>query len=186
MLIFFLAIFGIVSPRFLWRNIRYAILAVFLVAAIICPMPDPVEHVHLRDAAAGAISDWHWRGLVGASLAAEEEGGGVTSLFLHLKNREWTRAWTGRSTLQPARRPALQFDHSWAGERCLGAKFWTPFAFVLLMLSPLGIAAQTHFNGAKALEYARAVCGHRSALAHQPKSSEGRSLSAQPLPARPA
>jgi sec-independent protein translocase protein TatC len=41
-LIFFLALFGIVSPRFLWKNIRYAILAVFLVAAIICPSPDVV------------------------------------------------------------------------------------------------------------------------------------------------
>jgi len=40
-LIFFLALFGIVTPRFLWKNIRYAILAVFLVAAIICPSPDP-------------------------------------------------------------------------------------------------------------------------------------------------
>jgi sec-independent protein translocase protein TatC len=40
-LIFFLSLFGIVSPRFLWKNIRYAILAVFLVAAIICPSPDP-------------------------------------------------------------------------------------------------------------------------------------------------
>jgi sec-independent protein translocase protein TatC len=40
-LIFFLALFGIVSPRFLWKNIRYAVLAVFLVAAIICPSPDP-------------------------------------------------------------------------------------------------------------------------------------------------
>jgi sec-independent protein translocase protein TatC len=30
-LIFFLALFGIVSPRFLWKNIRYAILAVFVV-----------------------------------------------------------------------------------------------------------------------------------------------------------
>jgi sec-independent protein translocase protein TatC len=40
-LIFFLALFGIVSPRFLWKNIRYAILAVFFVAAIICPSPDP-------------------------------------------------------------------------------------------------------------------------------------------------
>ncbi len=40
-LIFFLALFGIVSPRFLWKNIRYAILAVFIVAAIICPSPDP-------------------------------------------------------------------------------------------------------------------------------------------------
>jgi sec-independent protein translocase protein TatC len=40
-LIFFLALFGIVSPQFLWKNIRYAVLAVFLVAAFICPNPDP-------------------------------------------------------------------------------------------------------------------------------------------------
>jgi sec-independent protein translocase protein TatC len=40
-LIFFLALFGIVSPQFLWKNIRYAILAVFIVAACICPSPDP-------------------------------------------------------------------------------------------------------------------------------------------------
>jgi len=40
-LIFFLALFGIVSPRFLWKNIRYAILIVFIVAACICPSPDP-------------------------------------------------------------------------------------------------------------------------------------------------
>ena len=40
-LIFFLAMFGLVSPKFLWKNIRYAILAVFLVAAVICPSPDP-------------------------------------------------------------------------------------------------------------------------------------------------
>jgi sec-independent protein translocase protein TatC len=42
-LIFFLAIFGIVSPRFLWKNIRYAILAIFIVAGIICPMTDPLS-----------------------------------------------------------------------------------------------------------------------------------------------
>jgi sec-independent protein translocase protein TatC len=40
-LIFFLAMFGIVSPKFLWTNIRYAILIVFIVAACICPSPDP-------------------------------------------------------------------------------------------------------------------------------------------------
>ena len=39
-LIFFLAMFGIVSPRFLWKNIRYAILAIFIVAGILAP-PDP-------------------------------------------------------------------------------------------------------------------------------------------------
>ncbi len=42
-LIFFLALFGIVSPKFLWKNFRYAILAIFIVAGIICPMPDPAS-----------------------------------------------------------------------------------------------------------------------------------------------
>ena len=40
-LIFFLALFGIVSPKFLWKNIRYAVLAVFVIAAVICPSPEP-------------------------------------------------------------------------------------------------------------------------------------------------
>ena len=42
-LIFFLALFGIVDAKFLLRHFRYAILAIFVVAAIICPMPDPVS-----------------------------------------------------------------------------------------------------------------------------------------------
>jgi len=41
-LIFFLALFGIVDARFLLKHFRYAILAIFLVAAIICPTPDPI------------------------------------------------------------------------------------------------------------------------------------------------
>jgi sec-independent protein translocase protein TatC len=41
-LIFFLALFGIVDARFLLRHFRYAVLAIFLVAAIICPDPSPV------------------------------------------------------------------------------------------------------------------------------------------------
>jgi sec-independent protein translocase protein TatC len=40
-LIFFLALFGIVDAKFLLRHFRYAVLAIFLIAAIICPMPDP-------------------------------------------------------------------------------------------------------------------------------------------------
>jgi sec-independent protein translocase protein TatC len=39
-LVFFLALFGIVDSRFLLRNIRYAILIIFIVAAIITPTPD--------------------------------------------------------------------------------------------------------------------------------------------------
>ncbi|RXH55250.1 twin-arginine translocase subunit TatC [Granulicella sibirica] len=41
-LIFFLALFGIVDGKFLIKHIRYAILAIFIIAAIICPTPDPV------------------------------------------------------------------------------------------------------------------------------------------------
>jgi sec-independent protein translocase protein TatC len=40
-LIFFLALFGIVDAKFLLRHFRYAVLAIFLIAAIICPLPDP-------------------------------------------------------------------------------------------------------------------------------------------------
>ena len=39
-LIFFLSVFGIVTPAFLWKNVRYAILVIAIVAAIITPTPD--------------------------------------------------------------------------------------------------------------------------------------------------
>jgi len=40
--IFFLALFGIVDAKFLLRHFRYAVLAIFVIAAIICPDPSPV------------------------------------------------------------------------------------------------------------------------------------------------
>lgn len=39
-LIFFLTLFGIVTPQFLWKNSRYAILIIAVVAAIVTPTPD--------------------------------------------------------------------------------------------------------------------------------------------------
>jgi sec-independent protein translocase protein TatC len=42
-LIFFLSILGIVDAKFLIRHIRYAVLIIFVIAAIICPLPDPVS-----------------------------------------------------------------------------------------------------------------------------------------------
>lgn len=39
-LIFFLALFGIVTPRFLWNNFRYAILIIAIVAAVVTPTTD--------------------------------------------------------------------------------------------------------------------------------------------------
>jgi sec-independent protein translocase protein TatC len=41
-LIFFLALFGIVDGKFLLKHFRYAVLAIFLLAAVICPDPSPV------------------------------------------------------------------------------------------------------------------------------------------------
>ncbi len=41
-LIFFLALFGIVDAKFLVKNVRYAVLIIFVIAAVICPTPDPI------------------------------------------------------------------------------------------------------------------------------------------------
>jgi len=39
-LVFFLALMGIVSPRFMWKNFRYSILIIFIIAAIVTPTTD--------------------------------------------------------------------------------------------------------------------------------------------------
>jgi len=39
-LIFFLSLFGIVTPHFLWKNSRYAIAIISIIAAIVTPTPD--------------------------------------------------------------------------------------------------------------------------------------------------
>lgn len=39
-LVFFLALFGIVSPKFMWNNFRYSILIIFIIAAILTPTTD--------------------------------------------------------------------------------------------------------------------------------------------------
>jgi sec-independent protein translocase protein TatC len=39
-LIFFLSLIGVVTPKFLWKNMRYAILAITIVAAVVTPSPD--------------------------------------------------------------------------------------------------------------------------------------------------
>src|ERR1700731_1317943 len=42
-LIFFLSLMGIVSPAFMWKHFRYAILIIFVIAAIVTPTPDIVN-----------------------------------------------------------------------------------------------------------------------------------------------
>jgi len=40
MVIFLLSLFGIVTPKFLWKNMRYAILIIAILSAVITPTPD--------------------------------------------------------------------------------------------------------------------------------------------------
>jgi sec-independent protein translocase protein TatC len=42
-LVFFLALMGIVSAGWMWKNIRYGILGIFIIAGIISPTPDVVN-----------------------------------------------------------------------------------------------------------------------------------------------
>jgi sec-independent protein translocase protein TatC len=42
-LIFFLSLIGLVTPRFLWKNTRYAILIITIVAAVITPTPGDIS-----------------------------------------------------------------------------------------------------------------------------------------------
>jgi sec-independent protein translocase protein TatC len=40
-LAFFLAKMRVVTARFMWRHLRYAVLIIFIVAAVLTPSPDP-------------------------------------------------------------------------------------------------------------------------------------------------
>jgi sec-independent protein translocase protein TatC len=39
-IVFFLAFMGILSPAFMWKNFRYAVLIIFIIAGIVTPTPD--------------------------------------------------------------------------------------------------------------------------------------------------
>jgi sec-independent protein translocase protein TatC len=41
-LMFFLALFGIADARFFLKQWQYAIMIIFIIAAVLCPLPDPV------------------------------------------------------------------------------------------------------------------------------------------------
>lgn len=43
--VFFLSKMGLLTPRFLWRNLKYAILLIFIVAAVLTPSADPWNQI---------------------------------------------------------------------------------------------------------------------------------------------
>jgi sec-independent protein translocase protein TatC len=44
-LIFFLSLFGLVTPRFLWNNFRYAVLVIAIIAAVVTPTTDALTMI---------------------------------------------------------------------------------------------------------------------------------------------
>ena len=78
-LAFFLTKLRIVTAKFLWRNIKYSILIIFVVAAGSRRRKIP-EHGDLRGADARTVSDWHHRVLAGDAEEAPESRGTPTGV----------------------------------------------------------------------------------------------------------
>ena len=61
-LVLFLALMRVISARWMWRNLRYAVLAIFILAAIITPTADILNDVPVRCADAWPLCDQYWCG----------------------------------------------------------------------------------------------------------------------------
>ena len=65
--VFFLAKMGLVTARFLWRNTKYAILIIFIIAAVVTPSARSVESDDLRHTHDRAVSLEHRHRLAGCA-----------------------------------------------------------------------------------------------------------------------
>jgi len=97
---FFLALMGIVSAGFMWKNFRYAILLIFIVAAIVTPTPDIMRHVHLLPPHACAVRCQHWYRLArpsSAAAGAQRKTGGLSVIPREARDRVFCCGSTGRA-----------------------------------------------------------------------------------------
>ena len=87
-LIFILSMFGIVTPKFLLKNFRYAMLIITVAAAIITPTPDATTMLDLHGAHDRAVLRW-CSGIVcgGAEEAGKTTGGGRSAIQLKVRAR---------------------------------------------------------------------------------------------------
>ena len=69
-LVFFLSLMGIVSAGFMWKNFRYSILVIFIVAAIVTPTTDIVNMCIFAAPMIALYCDQHRSGVAGTSQAA--------------------------------------------------------------------------------------------------------------------
>ena len=70
-LIFFLALIGIVSAGWMWRNLRYSILVIFIIAAIVTPTTDILNMCIFAAPMVGSVRVQHRRSVAGAPQAAQ-------------------------------------------------------------------------------------------------------------------
>ena len=72
-LVFFLALMGIVSAGFMWKNFRYAILVIFIIAAIVTPTTDILNMCIFAAPMVASVWRQHRRSVAGASQAARRK-----------------------------------------------------------------------------------------------------------------
>ena len=70
-LVFFLALMGIMRPEFMVKNFRYSILVIFIIAAIVTPTPDIVNMCVFAAPMIALYAAEHRRGVAGTSQAAQ-------------------------------------------------------------------------------------------------------------------
>ena len=73
-LVFFLALMGVVSAGWMWRNVRYSILVIFIIAAIITPTTRHSEYVHFCRAHGRALFVEHRNRLYWCIQNSERRG----------------------------------------------------------------------------------------------------------------
>jgi len=71
---FFLALMRVITARWMWRNLRYSILAIFIVAAIVTPPTDILNMCVFCRADGRALRDQYRSGLAGEFGITSESG----------------------------------------------------------------------------------------------------------------
>src|SRR5437660_10635507 len=86
-LVFFLALMRVITARWMWRNLRYSILAIFVLAAIVTPTTDILNMCPFCCTDGRALRNEHRSGLAGEPLTDAEDVMSPIMILLDVKLR---------------------------------------------------------------------------------------------------